>query len=122
VNRLACSLGLGVALLGGTATLSRPVTSLAAAAKTHVVTIHGYTFIPRQFVINAGDRVTWVDMDVDQHSVVGDGNASGIMHSHPLGKRARYTVTFSKAGSFRYHCGFHAFMLGTVKIRVHTAA
>jgi plastocyanin len=120
MNRLVCSLGLAAGLLGSSVSLAVPATALAASAKIHVVAIRGYAFIPRALVVNPGDKVIWVNRDADQHSIVGDAPASTLLRSHALGSGARYRITISRSGKLRYHCGYHAFMTGTIQVRVHS--
>jgi plastocyanin len=79
-------------------------------------------FVPRQIVINVGDKVMWINKDGDQHTVTGNAAAQRLMRSRPLSSGARYTATFVHGGTFRYHCEFHPFMLGTVKVRAHLAS
>jgi plastocyanin len=101
------------------ALFSMPVGTHTATVKMHVVIIHGYAFMPRRLVINAGDKVLWINQDSDTHTVTSDGNASIALRSRPLGSGARYTMKFSRPGTFHYHCEFHPFMRGIVQVTAH---
>jgi plastocyanin len=74
----------------------------ASAASTHTVTLHEIGFHPGTLKIHRGDKVKWVWHD------------SGIEHNvtfHSFHSRTQetgtYTVRFTKAGTFNYHCTIH---------------
>ncbi len=78
----ATELAVGV-MCGGTS-LGVPGATHAASGKLRVVATHGYKFVPRQLVINAGDKVIWVNKDADQHTVTSDRGARAVLRSRPL--------------------------------------
>lgn len=81
------------------------------AGKT--VTIQNMKFSPGDVTISAGESVTWVNKDDRDHSVVaGDGSFS----SGTLSSGASFTQTFKKRGTYRYACGFHPRMKGSVVV------
>lgn len=79
------------------------------------VAIQGYAFIPRTITITPGTRVVWTNRDSDIHTVYSDTDAFTQSNDLPAGKT--FTHTFAKAGTYRYHCGQHAFMTGTVIVK-----
>jgi plastocyanin len=91
--------------------------SSATAAQTVSVEADPTTngkYVPATVSVKVGDAVTWDFKDTSlQHSVTAD-NAS--FDSCLLGAGAKFTVTFSQAGDFKYHCSIHAQMLGDVKV------
>lgn len=113
---------LAICVLHASSSERAPEIAYAASVQTHVVVIHGYAFMPQHLVINAGDTVLWVNKDADKHTVTSDGKTSTGSRSRPLGSGARYGMTFGRSGTFRYHCEFHPFMRGTVKVRAHATA
>jgi plastocyanin len=113
---------LAVSVAYASVSLGTPQMTHAASVKTHVVMIHGYTFIPHQLVISTGDKVLWINKDPDTHTVTSDGNASTTLRSRALGSGARYSMTYSRLGTFHYHCEFHPFMRGTVRVRARTTS
>src|SRR5438874_10706370 len=62
-----------------------------------------------------GDTVAWDFQDSTgvQHSVSED---NGTFESCLQNSGAKFMVTFSKAGDFKYHCQIHAQMLGEIKV------
>ena len=71
------------------------------AASTHTVTLRNIAFHPATLKIHRGDRVKWVWQDATEHNVTFHG-----FHSHTQ-ERGTYTVRFTHAGTFRYHCTIH---------------
>ncbi len=109
---LVPALLLGVGLRAHAAT--RPTPPVAR------VTIQGYAFHPKTLVVAPGTTVRWTNTDSDIHTVVSDTTAFTASHDLPTGKS--FAHTFSKTGTFRYHCGQHAFMMGTVVVQSPTRA
>ena len=61
-----------------------------------------------------GDTVAWDFQDNSaQHSVTADDSS---FDSCLQNSGAKFMVTFSKAGDFKYHCQIHAQMLGEIKV------
>lgn len=75
-------------------------------------------FVPYHLTIDAGDRVTWVNSDTDDHTVVSDDAFNteghhGLDHlipgtDHNGGKPGTFTLTFEHPGTFVYYCRFHS--------------
>jgi plastocyanin len=80
-------------------------------AGSTIVVIRGFTFGPGDVRVRAGDRVTWINCDEDQHTSTADG---GEWASPLLAPGERFTQNFSTAGEFPYHCEPHPFMTGRV--------
>ena len=76
-----------------------------------IVVIRGFVFGPGDLRVRAGDRVTWINCDEDQHTSTADG---GEWASPLLAPGEGFTQTFSTAGEFPYHCEPHPFMTGRV--------
>jgi plastocyanin len=76
-----------------------------------VVVIRGFAFGPSEVRVRAGERVTWINCDVDRHTSTADGDE----WSSPLLEPGdAFTQEFPAAGEFPYHCEPHAFMTGRV--------
>ena len=73
----------------------------AHAARTHTVTLREFRFHPRNLTIHRGDSVRWVWHDQVEHNVTFHG-----FHSHTQ-ETGTYTVRFTHAGTFNYHCTIH---------------
>jgi hypothetical protein len=59
-----------------------------------------------------GDTVTWANSGPSQHSATAN---DGSFDTGVLNKGASGSHTFSKAGTFAYHCSVHPNMHGTVQ-------
>ncbi len=82
------------------------------------VTIKGYAFTPKTLTVVPGTTVTWTNTDSAIHTVVSDTTA--FMASQDLATGQTFTHTFAKVGTFKYHCGQHAFMTGTIVVKGRT--
>ncbi len=122
-SRLTIALaGLGVptlllaAGLGAHAATRPPPTPRARTVpRVARVAIQGYAFAPKTLTVAPGTTVTWTNKDSDIHSIVSDTavfTASDDLHT---GKS--FTHTFTKVGTYTYHCGQHAFMTGAVIVK-----
>jgi plastocyanin len=89
-----------------------PATSASTATKT--VQIKRSAFSPSSVTINAGDTVTWVNSDTQNHQVVSN---NGSFVSPILGPGKRYSHTFDAAGTYRYHDGLNAAVKGTIVVK-----
>jgi plastocyanin len=75
-------------------------------------------FLPFHLTIRAGESVTWVNHDTDDHTVVSDDafNDAGNQRLDQLipgtdsnnGKAGTFRVRFDHTGTFVYYCRFHA--------------
>lgn len=97
----------------GTKTSSGPVSSVPVPGRHASVKIVNYKFVPPVLTIKVGSRVTWGNKDGTAHTATAD---KGSFDTGTLNKGQRMTITFHKPGTFTYHCSFHAFMTGTIKV------
>jgi plastocyanin len=101
--------------------LSGTLASTSAAAPTatrSVSATQSLTFMPKRLTIHVGDTVTWTNTSTGiEHSVTSNTNAwpSTILASNG----STFSFTFTKAGTFKYHCIFHVTqgMKGTIIVR-----
>jgi plastocyanin len=100
--------GVGLAFLGLFA-LAAP-TALAADA---AVSIRDFAFSPRTVEIRVGESVTWTNHDSVAHTATGRNDAfdTGLLE-----EGESYSVTFVRAGTYRYICTPHPNMTGTVVV------
>jgi plastocyanin len=84
-----------------------------ATAPTVDVAMTNSQFVPATITVQRGGAVRWTNNDNTSHDAVADNGAfnSGVFSS---GSR---TVVMTTAGSFPYHCNFHAGMNGTVVVQ-----
>jgi len=75
-------------------------------------------FTPFAQTIHAGDSVTWINMDTDDHTVVSDDDLNTLVPRRinrllpgtdsNNGKPGTVTLHFSQPGVFVYYCRFHS--------------
>ena len=86
------------------------------AVKTDEVEIEDYAFSPATITVKAGSKVTWTNKDDVGHTVTSDDGAPAAIESGLFGKGESFSFTFTKAGTYRYHCQPHPYMKGTVVV------
>jgi plastocyanin len=79
------------------------------------VAIKDFLFDPASISVKVGGTVEWANQGGTAHTVDLD-DASVSPPSGNLAVGAKFPVTFSKAGSFTYHCAIHGNMKGTVVV------
>jgi plastocyanin len=85
----------------------------ASDASSHTVVLKGLRFHPSTITIKRGESVTWVWRDGTEHNVTASG-----FHSRTQ-THGSFTVRFTHAGTFNYHCTIHIHegMVGKVIVR-----
>jgi plastocyanin len=74
----------------------------ARSASSHTVTLANIRFHPGTLSIKRGDSVTWEWRDKgEEHNVTGRGFKSKTM------TKGSFSVRFTHAGTFNYHCTIH---------------
>jgi plastocyanin len=93
-------------------------TTTKALSATNAVTIQNFAFSPAKITVKKGTTVTWTNKDSAAHTITEDhgGSADGDpgMDSKLLSQGESYQATFSKVGTYTYHCTVHPSMTGTV--------
>lgn len=108
-RRISALAAAAVALLvGGLLLLSVPAT-----AAGHDVTVQNLAYNPASITVQVGDTVTWTNQDALPHTVTAD---DGSFDQPLAASGGTATITFSKAGTFTYHCTIHPSMHGTVVV------
>lgn len=100
--------GAGTATTGAGANGERPARVRKAAAS---VTIRNFAFSPATVTVRVGETVTWTNADSVVHNAAGNGFRTALIER---GQSASYT--FTRPGTYRYHCDPHPFMRGTVVV------
>jgi plastocyanin len=85
-----------------------------SAPRGATVSISGYDFHPKDVRVATGARVTWVDRDATSHTATAD---HGRLDSGTIAAHVSRTIGFAHAGTYTYHCVFHAFMTATITVR-----
>lgn len=91
-------------------------TNTEVPAATANVTIKNSAYTPAQITVKVGTKVTWTQEDSLRHDVAPDNSSSDFTGSELLSKGESYSFTFTKAGTYSYHCTPHPFMKGTVTV------
>jgi len=90
-------------------------TSLAQAMSGMIdVDIKSGAFTPAVIRITKGTTVDWVNKESIPHTVSSDFGEE--LDSDTLGRDQKYSHTFTQAGTYAYHCGFHPSMKGTITV------
>ncbi len=93
----------------------RSSASGSQAGAANALVIKNFSFMPGSTTVKAGTTVTWTNRDTTAHSVVSD-NGGPLKSPAHLDPGATYVYTFTKPGTFSYHCGIHQYMTGTVTV------
>lgn len=115
---VGCGSGSGSSS-GGYGSSTPPASSGSSAGNTTpgatggvAVAIKNFAFSPSKLTVKVGDKVTFTNNDSTTHTVTGDGFSSG-----DIAPGASWTNTFSKAGTFAYHCSIHPTMTGSITVQ-----
>jgi plastocyanin len=84
-------------------------TALAQPVGEREIRIVDERYTPNTITIQAGQSVTFVNADDDEHTATGPGFDTGTMLPGD-----RVTITFDTPGTFDFVCQFHSEMRGTV--------
>ena len=99
----------------GTTSQTQPTvqTGSSPVASKNAVTIQNMAFSPASLTVKVGDKVTWTNQDSVGHSATADNNSfdTGVIAQGQSG-----SVTFSKTGTYTYHCKIHPSMTGKIVV------
>lgn len=84
------------------------------AVQTTAIAIDNYEFKTANASVKVGATVTWTNNDAVSHTVTVD---SGDGPKSPLfGRDKTYSYTFTKAGTYSYHCEPHPYMKAKITV------
>ena len=78
-------------------------------------TTYGFTPDTITLVIGVNNTILWTNNDASVHTATSD--TAGVFDSGPLNQGQTYQFTFTTAGTYTYHCTYHAWMQGTVIVK-----
>lgn len=81
---------------------------------TVTATVQDFLFRPARLEIAAGTTILWVNNGQVTHTVSAE---DASFDSGPIGPGERRGLTFSRAGTFPFHCTPHPFMRGVIVVR-----
>lgn len=77
------------------------------------VSIANFAFSPQSLTVKVGTKVTWTNKDSLTHTVTADGGA----FSQTVPPGSTFSFTFTKAGTYSYHCAIHTSMTATIIVQ-----
>jgi plastocyanin len=86
----------------------------AGAQGAAAVSIRHHMFMPAGITVPAGATVTWTNEDGAPHTVTSD--ARGLFGSGWKLEGGRFSFTFTRPGTYPYHCSIHRQMHGVVVV------
>lgn len=105
--------GGGVA--GGAPEGGPPVEDVVGAGEEVVEAgMRGFAYLPPRLEVVSGTTVEWTNRDAVPHTVT---SPDGVFDSGLIQPGARWRHTFSRPGTYSFHCTPHPFMKGTVAVR-----
>ena len=108
---------LPVALFLIAAAVSSCAGHAVSSHTTVSVAIRNYAFTPSSITVAPGDTVVWTNRDTVPHTVSADGGSASHFDSGALKEGEAFRFTFTKSGVLHYHCAFHPFMRGIIRVR-----
>jgi plastocyanin len=100
----------------GSTAYSAPASTAAtttAATATNAAAIKGFAFQPDVLKVKVGAKVTWTNDDTVAHTVTADTNSFASGNLQPAGS---FSFTFTRPGTYAYHCSIHPSMHGSVVV------
>ena len=78
-----------------------------------------FAFSPATLTVKVGTTVTWTNMTQAPHTVTSDdGKTFDSGSANPISPSGgTFSFTFTKAGTFTYHCQIHPFMKATIIVQ-----
>jgi len=96
-------------------TAAMPPASDAAPASTTTIKIVDFVYDPAKSTVQAGQRISIPNADAAPHTITDTGPGKAFDSGNIKGK-ATGSVTFAKAGTYKYFCEFHPFMKGEITV------
>jgi plastocyanin len=101
------------AATAGGASGSAAASAAPAGAAAGAVTIKNFSFNPGNLSVSVGQTVTWTNSDTTDHTVTADDSSFDSGH---VATGTTFQQTFTKAGTFTYHCKIHPSMKATITV------
>ncbi|WP_255578441.1 plastocyanin/azurin family copper-binding protein [Deinococcus sp. KSM4-11] len=92
---------------------STPTGTDMAPAPAATVTIQGFAFAPADVTVKVGESIRWTNQDSAPHTATADDGSFGTA---TLGQGRSDSVTFTKVGTYAYHCAVHPTMTAVVHV------
>jgi plastocyanin len=79
----------------------------------NAVSMVNMSFTPATLTVAVGTTVVWTNDDVVTHTVTSN---SSSFDSGNLTPGNKFSMTFSTAGTYAYHCKIHSYMNGSIVV------
>ena len=73
-----------------------------------------FNYSPASVTVKVGTTVIFTDEESVEHTAT--SNVEGLFATGTLNRGQSVRLKMNKVGSFSYHCSFHAFMHGTIRV------
>ena len=87
-------------------------TPTTASSSGNSVSIRNFSFTPNSLTVKVGTKVTWTNHDSVTHTVTANQGAFNA----PVLPGSSVSFTFTKAGTYAYHCMIHPSMMATIVV------
>jgi plastocyanin len=104
---------LTLAACGGAPSTTPTPTPTTASSSGNSVSIMNFSFSPNSLTVKVGTKVTWTNHDSVTHTVTAN---QGTLNS-PVPPGSSFSFTFTKAGTYAYHCSIHPSMTATIIVQ-----
>jgi plastocyanin len=88
-------------------------TPTTASSSGNSVSIMNFSFSPNSLTVKVGTKVTWTNHDSVTHTVTANQGA----FNSPVLPGSSFSFTFTKAGTYAYHCMIHPYMMATIVVQ-----
>ncbi|SRR5713101_7950800 len=88
-------------------------TPTTASSSGNSVSIMNFSFNPNSLTVKVGTKVTWTNHDSVTHTVTANQGA----FNSPVLPGSSFSFTFTKAGTYAYHCMIHPYMMATIVVQ-----
>lgn len=78
------------------------------------IVLKGFKFNPSEVTVKVGSKVTWTNDDSATHTATGDERQFDTKSIKP---GAKAPFTFTKPGTYSYHCNIHPTMTATITVQ-----
>lgn len=94
----------------------KPTATPTPKPQTVTIDISNFAFSPKTLTISAGTTVEWINKDSATHTSTSDSGDPASWDSGPLATNATFNFTFTKTGTYTYHCAIHPYMIATITV------
>ncbi|MGI8754982.1 MAG: cupredoxin domain-containing protein [Acidimicrobiales bacterium] len=95
---------------------SKTTAASGGSGGSQTVEISNFKFVPPTVKAKVGDTITFKNSDSATHTAASLDGAPSKFDTGDLKKGDSKDVKVTKAGSYKYHCGIHEYMKGTIEV------